>query len=61
MNLEARVKFEKRIDEAAKKAVYVLLRDGDPVEGRARLRALLRKVAREAAATPDMFDLAEEK
>ncbi len=61
MNVEARQRFEKKIDDAANKAVRKLLMDNDPIRGRAWLRELLRKVAREAATKPDMFDPAEEK
>lgn len=61
MDLDARLKFEKRIDEAAKKAVRFILKDGDPGAARTQLRALLRKVAIEATKQPDMFDPVKEK
>lgn len=61
MNTEARAKFERRIDEAAKKTVQAFLREGDPLDLRHRLRSLLRKVAVEAAKSPDMFDLDKEE
>jgi hypothetical protein len=53
--LQARMHFERRIDEAAKKAAAVVLREADPVLARHLLRELLRKVARDAAAQPEIF------
>ncbi len=51
-----RIRFERRLDSAAKQTVDQVLRSGDPIEGRLRLRALLQKVAREAARQPLLFE-----
>ena len=61
MNEEARVRFERRIDDAAKRTVRQILQDCDPLIARSQVRALLRKFAREATQTPDLFDPAEVK
>ncbi len=60
MNEEARIKFERRMDEAAKKAAKAILLDMDPVMARQVIRQLLRKVAQEAAQQPEMFAPVEE-
>lgn len=59
MNQEARIRFERRIDDAAKRTVRQILNDCDPVVARMQVRALLRKFAREATQQPDLFDPAE--